>query len=180
MPENDRLSGCLDEINGEFVEREATPRLLVKLGTQLHVCTNQFLRRFPRPSERMAVVRRRYCRRLHRLGSPHREPEAEQRRGLLAALMDRTGAVHIWVYWKPVLRFGLENVSTSRLEGVVASPLLPVVGSLQFVIDLLEGLDIALSRPAKRATGPRRSRGRRRPRGPLPRRRAVARDRDPT
>ncbi|TKX59302.1 IS6 family transposase, partial [Halorubrum sp. ASP1] len=24
MPENDRLSGCLDEINLEFVEREAT------------------------------------------------------------------------------------------------------------------------------------------------------------
>jgi len=25
MPENDRLSGCLDEINVEFVEQEATP-----------------------------------------------------------------------------------------------------------------------------------------------------------
>ncbi|MGM0717775.1 MAG: IS6 family transposase, partial [Halobacteriota archaeon] len=25
MPENDRLSGCLDDINLEFVEREATP-----------------------------------------------------------------------------------------------------------------------------------------------------------
>ena len=27
MPENDHLSGCLDEINLEFVEREETPRL---------------------------------------------------------------------------------------------------------------------------------------------------------
>jgi hypothetical protein len=30
------LSGCLDEIHLEFVEREATPRLLMKLGIQLH------------------------------------------------------------------------------------------------------------------------------------------------
>ena len=37
MPENDRLSGCLDEINLEFVEREATPRLLMKLSIQLHL-----------------------------------------------------------------------------------------------------------------------------------------------
>jgi len=37
MPENDRLSGSLDEINLEFVEREATPRLLMKLGIQLHL-----------------------------------------------------------------------------------------------------------------------------------------------
>jgi len=37
MPENGRLNGCLDEINLEFVEREATPRLLVKLGIQLHL-----------------------------------------------------------------------------------------------------------------------------------------------
>ena len=37
MPENDRLSGCLDEINVEFVEREATPRLLMKLSIQLHL-----------------------------------------------------------------------------------------------------------------------------------------------
>ena len=37
MPENDRLSGCLDEIELEFVEREATPRLLMKLSIQLHL-----------------------------------------------------------------------------------------------------------------------------------------------
>ncbi|MFT8095006.1 IS6 family transposase, partial [Salmonella enterica subsp. enterica serovar Enteritidis] len=35
MPENARLDGCLDEINVEFVEREATPRLLMKLNTEL-------------------------------------------------------------------------------------------------------------------------------------------------
>ena len=37
MSENDRLSGCLDEINLEFVEREATPPLLMKLSIQLHL-----------------------------------------------------------------------------------------------------------------------------------------------
>jgi transposase-like protein len=37
MPENDRLSGCLDEIDLAFVEREATPRLLMKLSIQLHL-----------------------------------------------------------------------------------------------------------------------------------------------
>ena len=37
MPENDRLGGCLDEINVEFVEREATPKLLMKLSIQLHL-----------------------------------------------------------------------------------------------------------------------------------------------
>jgi transposase-like protein len=37
MPENDRLTGCLDEINLGFVEREATPRLLMKLSIQLHL-----------------------------------------------------------------------------------------------------------------------------------------------
>ncbi|WP_082222549.1 IS6 family transposase [Halorubrum halophilum] len=37
MPKNDRLSGCLDEINLEFVEREATPKLLMKLSIQLHL-----------------------------------------------------------------------------------------------------------------------------------------------
>ncbi|ELY85781.1 IS240-type transposase (ISH102) [Natrinema altunense JCM 12890] len=37
MPENDRLNGCLDEINLEFVEQEATPRLLMKLSIQLHL-----------------------------------------------------------------------------------------------------------------------------------------------
>ena len=37
MQENTRLSGCLDEITLEFVEREATPRLLMKLSIQLHL-----------------------------------------------------------------------------------------------------------------------------------------------
>jgi hypothetical protein len=37
MPENTRLSGSINQINLEFVEREATPRLLMKLGTQLHL-----------------------------------------------------------------------------------------------------------------------------------------------
>jgi putative transposase len=37
MPENDRLNGCLDEIDFGFVEREATPRLLMKLSIQLHL-----------------------------------------------------------------------------------------------------------------------------------------------
>ena len=37
MPENARLSGCLDEIDLGFVEREATPRPLMKLSIQLHL-----------------------------------------------------------------------------------------------------------------------------------------------
>ncbi|WP_299268677.1 IS6 family transposase [Halorientalis sp.] len=37
MPENTRLGGSIDQINLEFVEREATPRLLMKLGIQLHL-----------------------------------------------------------------------------------------------------------------------------------------------
>jgi transposase-like protein len=37
MPENDRLTGYLDEINLDFVEPEATPRLLMKLSIQLHL-----------------------------------------------------------------------------------------------------------------------------------------------
>jgi hypothetical protein len=37
MPENDRLGGRLDEINLEFAEREATPKLLMKLSIQLHL-----------------------------------------------------------------------------------------------------------------------------------------------
>ena len=42
MPENDRLNGCLDEIDLEFVEREATPRLLMKLSIQLHLAGLSF------------------------------------------------------------------------------------------------------------------------------------------
>jgi len=37
MPENDRLDGCLNEIELGFVEREATPRLLMKLGIRLYL-----------------------------------------------------------------------------------------------------------------------------------------------
>jgi len=36
MLENDRLSGSLNEIELGFVEREATPKLLMKLSVQLH------------------------------------------------------------------------------------------------------------------------------------------------
>jgi len=37
MPENARPSGSVDQIDVEFVGREATPRLLMKLGIQLHL-----------------------------------------------------------------------------------------------------------------------------------------------
>jgi len=37
MPESDRLNGCLTETDLEFVEREATPQLLMKLSIQLHL-----------------------------------------------------------------------------------------------------------------------------------------------
>jgi transposase-like protein len=37
MPENDLLNGCLEEVDLEFVEREATPQLLMKLSIQLHL-----------------------------------------------------------------------------------------------------------------------------------------------
>ena len=37
MPENTRLSGRLDQIDLDFVEREATPRFLMKLSIQLHL-----------------------------------------------------------------------------------------------------------------------------------------------
>jgi transposase-like protein len=37
MPENDRPNGCLADINVGFVEREATPRLLMELSIQLHL-----------------------------------------------------------------------------------------------------------------------------------------------
>jgi len=37
MPENTRLSGSIDQIDLDFVEREATPRFLMKLGIQLHL-----------------------------------------------------------------------------------------------------------------------------------------------
>src|SRR6056297_947225 len=37
MSENASLSGSLDEIDLEFVEREATPPLLMKLSIQLHL-----------------------------------------------------------------------------------------------------------------------------------------------
>jgi transposase-like protein len=37
MPENARLSGSIDQIDLEFIEREATPRFLMKLSIQLHL-----------------------------------------------------------------------------------------------------------------------------------------------
>ena len=37
MAENGCLNGCLNEINLEFVEREATPRLLMRLSIQLYL-----------------------------------------------------------------------------------------------------------------------------------------------
>jgi len=37
MLENTRLSDSIDQIELDFVEREATPRLLMKLGIQLHL-----------------------------------------------------------------------------------------------------------------------------------------------
>ncbi|WP_367176309.1 IS6 family transposase [Haloarcula rubripromontorii] len=37
MSENASLSGSIDQINLDFVEREATPRLLMKLSIQLHL-----------------------------------------------------------------------------------------------------------------------------------------------
>ncbi len=37
MPENDRLNGCLSEIELGIVEREATPQLFMKLGIQIHL-----------------------------------------------------------------------------------------------------------------------------------------------
>ncbi len=37
MPENVRLNGCLDDIDVDVVEREATLRLLITLGIQLHL-----------------------------------------------------------------------------------------------------------------------------------------------
>jgi len=37
MPENDRLSGCLEEIGLGLVEREATPRLPMKLSIQRYL-----------------------------------------------------------------------------------------------------------------------------------------------
>jgi hypothetical protein len=37
MPENTRLSGSVDQNDLEFVEREATPRLLMKFGIQFHL-----------------------------------------------------------------------------------------------------------------------------------------------
>jgi len=37
MPENARLTGEIGQIDLDFVEREATPRLLMKLSIQLHL-----------------------------------------------------------------------------------------------------------------------------------------------
>jgi len=42
MPENDRLSSTLDGIDLEFVERESTPRFLMKPIIQLHLAGLSF------------------------------------------------------------------------------------------------------------------------------------------
>jgi len=42
MPENDRLNGCLNEAELGVVEREAIPKLLMKLGIQLHLAAYRF------------------------------------------------------------------------------------------------------------------------------------------
>jgi transposase-like protein len=39
MSENARLNGCIDQIELGFVEREATPRLLMKFSIQLHLAS---------------------------------------------------------------------------------------------------------------------------------------------
>jgi putative transposase len=43
MPENARFKSCLTEIESGFVEREATPKLLMKLDVQLHLAIVLFL-----------------------------------------------------------------------------------------------------------------------------------------
>ena len=43
MPENTRLGGSIDQIELGFVEREATPKLLMKLGIQLHLASLSLL-----------------------------------------------------------------------------------------------------------------------------------------
>ena len=42
MPENARLNDCLDRLELEFVEREATPPLLMTLSIQLHLANLLF------------------------------------------------------------------------------------------------------------------------------------------
>jgi putative transposase len=37
MPKNAGFGGSIDQIDLDFVEREATPRLLMKLSIQLHL-----------------------------------------------------------------------------------------------------------------------------------------------
>ena len=50
-PEIDRLSGCTDRIDVEFVQRERTPERIVEVGIQLHLAglslsnTKQYLER---------------------------------------------------------------------------------------------------------------------------------------
>ena len=42
VPENARLSGSINQIDSKFMEREATPRSLVKLNIQLHLTVLSF------------------------------------------------------------------------------------------------------------------------------------------
>jgi len=49
MPENDRLDGFLNDIESGFVEREATPKLLMKLSTQVYLAG-------PSPSDTVSIL----------------------------------------------------------------------------------------------------------------------------
>jgi len=42
MSKNDHRNGCLNEISLGFVEREAAPKLLMKLGIQFHLIVINF------------------------------------------------------------------------------------------------------------------------------------------
>ena len=59
MPENDRLDGCLNDIELGSVEREATPRLPMKLGysTQCVSDERQRSQRRDRAGERDVEIR---------------------------------------------------------------------------------------------------------------------------
>ena len=61
MPKSDRLTGCTDWIDLEFVERERTPRELIEIGIQLHLAglslsnTKQYLENLDVERSRTAI-----------------------------------------------------------------------------------------------------------------------------
>ncbi|PHQ46333.1 IS6 family transposase [Halorubrum sp. C3] len=61
MPKSDRLTGCTDWIDLEFVERERTPRELIEVGIQLHLAglslsnTKQYLEKLGVKRSRTAI-----------------------------------------------------------------------------------------------------------------------------